>query len=217
MRMRNGLIAGLLVMVSIAAGCLAMGNSVTGNLSQDIDRIPTTIGVYPLLSVPVAPGHPRFGSLDVRAEQDGVYIVPPSESRLVVTAESQILTGFISSELLSLGFDLKEVPVEAADGDLSPGRGGVFVITLELLRSLRAEYGLEAILIGNAIFGRCPSDPSERCVNAAYLKVVDVESLDVLAQVTLSYDKIGSDINVAAREMALALAMMAELVEEGDV
>lgn len=100
----------------ILVGCANLGGKLTTIRSPGVDRIPTTICIHPLLSSPARRRYIIKEQLNVSREDDRVYIAPPTEARLAVTPQSQMLTGLLSSELAYYGFDLKELPVEIPEG-----------------------------------------------------------------------------------------------------
>ena len=143
--------------------------------------------------------------------QDCVAGARVSAYQGTVTPQSQMLTGLLSSELAYYGFDLKELPVEIPDDDQTDETNkNVFFISLDLLERLREEYGVEAILIGNVMMKYVPRY-SRTLVTAAYLKLVDIETLDVLCQVHLLSEDYGEDIDKAANALASELALEAGL------
>jgi hypothetical protein len=224
MNVRYGILTIFAFLAMVGAGCLTYGGKVASTMSDGVDRIPTKIGCYPLLSTVVDYEQRRgwrhvkpLGSME--KSDSHVYITPPTETGLSVTQESQILTGLVSMELAAYGFHLKELPVEVLDVDEngydSDSVGKTFVISLDLLDELHDNYGVEALLMGEAFFMIDPASVHlEREVTYARLKVVDIETLDVLAQVTMSYDADGADLNKAAQKMAREMAMMANLAVE---
>ena len=215
------------VVAFVAVGCAPLGGEIIGTLTAGVDTIPATLGLYPLLSTPIRKYsgvysdivHHRETLAVKRRMPDNVVIVPPIESELTVTRESQILTGLVSTQLSTFGFSLKEIPVEALPED--EGRYGdtgsdrQYAISINLLERLREEYGIGALIVGSAFFvteaGR--GLPPEQRVVSAHLKVIDIATLDLLGQVNLSYDSYGVDMNVVAEMMAEELAYMAGLVE----
>jgi len=80
------------------------------------------------------------------------------------------------------------------------------------LRHLREDYGLEAILVGNAYFVADERDPTVIWVRAVYLRLVDTATLDVLCHVSISDRYRGDSMESAAQALALALAREAKLV-----
>lgn len=201
-------------LLPLVAGCLAMGGKVTSVKSPGVDLIPVEIGFYPLLSTTPFDDHRPWGavkSLDTRASEKGIYIMPPAESDLALTRESQIMTGLLSTELSIHGFHLKELPVEQVSDPNADDKG--FVLSLDLLHRLREGYNVKAVLVGNAFFVSTHRGglSDQMSVASAHLKVIDSETLDVLGQVNMAYDADGVDMNDVAATMALSLAELAEL------
>jgi len=195
----------------LLVGCVNIGGKLTTIRSPGVDRIPTTICIHPLLSSPARRRYVTSDDVVMSRERDRVYITPPTEVSLTVTPQSQMLTGLLSSELAYYGFDLKELPVEIPD-DAESGemKRNIFFISLDLLKRLREEYGVEAILIGNVMMDYVPRY-SRTLVTAAYLKLVDIESLEVLCQVHLLSEDYGEDMDKAADALASELALEAGL------
>ena len=196
-------------------GCFTMGGKLTTIRSPGIERIPTVVCVHPLLSSPARRRYVVKETLHVSRQDDRLYIVPPTESRLVVTPQSQMMTGLLSSELAYYGFELKELPVEIPEGEDEGKDQNLFFISLDLLNRLREDYGVEAILVGNVMMDYVPRY-SRTLVTAAYLKLIDIETLDVLCQVHLLSEDIGEEMDEAANALASELALEAGLarVEE---
>lgn len=214
------------VLALMIMGCFPTGSKIIGTRATGVDYIPKKLCFYPLLSTHIGRYGKRYDKI-VRSEitsaverrmPDNVVIVPPAETDLSITRESQIMTGLISTQLTTFGFALKELPVEVLQkGDDSSDRmedESRFAISLNLLEQLREEYDIQAIVIGHAFFitdsGR--SMPPEQRVISAHLKVVDIITLDVLGQVNLTYDSYGVDMNLVSELMAEELAYMAGLV-----
>jgi hypothetical protein len=206
-------IAVLISLAALAIGCASVDERVSVTPASGVERIPTKIAVYPLLTseMPQIVGQPRYSPASVRSADDKLYIVAPAETKLVSTMESQLLTSMLSARLSDDGFTLKELPVEAPS-EQSERAENSFFVSLATLKELREDYGLEAILVGNAYFIKDARDPSMTLVRAAYLRLVDTETLDVLCHVSIS-DKYGGDLmEEAAEALALALAKQAKLV-----
>ena len=202
--------------VLVLNGCASTG-MVQAIPSPGVDSISSSLAIYPLLSAreigPVRSGHP-YGPLNTRSltlgDSEHVYLAPPAHSELAVTSSSQILTGELSLWMTRSGFSLKEVPYEVADSEGDDDGG--YVISMALLETLREEYGLDAIVIGNAFFTRDPRyGLREIRVSAVYLKVVDIHTLEVLCQVAMSYDPYGRELNDVARKLTAELADLAGL------
>jgi hypothetical protein len=205
-----------LSLLSLVAGC--MGVRVLSSTSDGVDRIPSKIALYPLLSTPVGKPVGRWSpaTLSVRREKmgDNVVISPPAETDMQITQESQIVTGLISTMLSAVGFSLKELPVEVLPKG-EKDKSSRFVISVNLLEQLREQYDLRTLVIGTAFFIVDHSyGPSGRRITSAHLKVIDVETLDVLGQVTVPYSTHGEDLNEVSEKLALALADMAGLAVE---
>jgi hypothetical protein len=195
----------------LIVGCANLGGKLTTIRSPGVERIPTTICIHPLLSSPVRRRYIQRDDMVVTRERGRVYIASPTEVRLSVTPQSQMFTGLLSSELAYYGFDLKELPVEIPDeSEAGETKSNIFFISLDLLKRLKEEYGIEAILIGNVMMDYAPRY-SRTLVTAAYLKLVDIESLDVLCQVHLLSEDYGEDMDRAADALASELALEAGL------
>jgi len=195
-----------------------MDDRVVVTPAAGVEKIPTKIAVYPLLTAEgvKAIAQPRSypmttASASTRASDDRLYIVAPAETKLVSTMQSQLLTGILSARLSENGFTLKELPVEAP---LEQGEKeqNTFFVSLETLKHLREGYGLEAILVGNVYFVADGRDPTVIWVRAAYLRLVDTQTLDVLCHVSISDKYRGESMESAAQALALALAKKAKLV-----
>lgn len=89
---------------------------------------------------------------------------------------------------------------------------GSFGLGLGLLRQLREDYGLQAVVVGNVNFVREPAYPDEPSVAAGFLRLIDIETLDVLAYVALDRGQ-GLAPAVAARAMANELVQLASAPE----
>jgi hypothetical protein len=196
----------------LLVGCANLGGKLTSIRSPGVDRIPTTICVHPLLSSPARKRYLVKDELFISRERNRVYIAPPAEVSLTITPQSQIFTGLLSSELAYYGFDLKEIPVEVPDDTEAGERENVFFISLDLLKRLREEYGIEAILVGNVMMDYVPRY-SKTLVTAVYLKLVDIETLDILCQVHLLSEDYGEDMDKAADALASELALEAGIAK----
>ena len=119
----------------------------------------------------------RTDAASTRASDDRLYIVAPAETKLASTMQSQLMTGLLSARLSENGFTLKELPVEAPPEQCERDQN-TFFVSLETLRHLREDYGLEAILVGNVYFVADERDPTVIWVRAAYLRLVDTGTLD---------------------------------------
>lgn len=218
--MRNGMLA-LLSLAAIACGCASMDERVIVTPTAGVERIPTKIAVYPLLTAEAAqiirqPRYPQMttSAASTRAADDRMYIVAPAETKLMSTMQSQLLTSLLSARLSGQGFTLKELPVEAPSEQSEKDQNNFFV-SLETLKYLRESYGLEAILVGNVYFVADERDPTVIWVRAAYLRLVDTGTLDVLCHVSISDRYRGESMESAAQALALALAKQARLVSAG--
>jgi hypothetical protein len=192
----------------LLVGCANLGGKLTTIRSPGVDRIPTTICVHPLLSSPARKRYIVKDELFLSRERNRVYIAPPADVSLTITPQSQIFTGLLSSELAYYGFDLKEIPVEIPDDAGTGERKNMFFISLDLLKRLREDYGIEAILVGNVMMDYVPRY-SKTLVAAAYIKLVDIETLDILCQVHLLSENYGEDMDKAAAALASELALEA--------
>jgi len=190
-------------------GCSSSGGVRTAP-SPGVERIPSIVAIHPLLSGTEVDG--RYWPIEPLSNmsREEIYLAPPANSELVVTPSSQMLTGELSTQMTEYGFDLRELPYELKD---SYGEDGAYVISLALLDELREQHGLGAVMVGNAFFVKDVRryNPAEIRVVAAYLKVIDTETLEVLCQVTMSYDAHGRELNDLAHSMANQLANMAGL------
>lgn len=192
------------------AGCYGSGPRVVTTLSPGIESIPVTIGMFPMLTTEAPRPRPWTGVRPMTLEGKRIYIQPPTQSKLMVTLESQMLTDMLAAELSYQGFRLKELPVETvpADPDKDDER---FSISLEVLEHLRENYNLKAILLGNVYFVRDPYRSSNYRIKAAYLRLVDIETLDVLCHVSIDDEYDGAEKTFAAVQLAEKMAEMAHL------
>ncbi len=142
------------------------------------------------------------------AKDDRIYIVGPAETKLVSNIQSQLLTNLLSAELSRRKFTVKELPIETTPEQSDKGQNSFFV-SLGTLKYLRDTYALEAILVGNVYF---VSDGSDMGVKAAYLRLVDTTTLNVLCHISISDGYSGDSMEDTARALALALAKEAKLV-----
>jgi len=211
-------IAALLLLAAMAIGCASTDERVVVTPAAGVEKIPTKIAVYPLLTAEAVKivAQPRYspmttGAASTRASDDRLYIVAPAETKLVSTMQSQLMTSLLSAQLSDNGFTLKELPVEAPS-EQSEKDQNTFFVSLETLKRLREDYGLEAILVGNVYFVADEHDPTIILVRAAYLRLVDTATLDVLCHVSISDKYRGDSMEGAAQSLALALAREAKLV-----
>lgn len=179
--------------------------------SAGVERIPADIAVHALLGNATRTSfHRAIDPLADRAQRR-VHLVPPTESELAVTPASQMLTGELTARLLHHGFTLRELPCEVLE-DQGPHGRDAYVISLDLLEDLRERHGLEAVLVGNAFFaGGIGGGPRGLRVVAAYLKLVDTRTLEVLCQVSLPYEEYGRELHEVADVLARDLAALADL------
>ncbi len=210
--MRNGTCALLLLMATVC-GCFTSQERVTVTPVEGVERLPTNIAVYPLLTAEAVPAaaRPRYFPATTEAADDRLYIVAPAETRLVSTMHSQLMTGFLAAQLSKRGFVLKELPVEAPSGQSENNKNSFFV-SLETLKHLRENYGLEGILVGNVYLAPDDRDRSVIRVKAVYLRLVDTATLDVLCHVWIPDSYAGESMEEAAQSLAFSLAREAKLV-----
>ncbi|NIO00788.1 MAG: hypothetical protein GTO42_01400 [Candidatus Latescibacteria bacterium] len=208
-----------LALLLAAAGCTRTTGKLTSVISGDVERIPSRLAFYPLLSTSIGgykAGWPSArATLKVQRWEDNVVIVPPTETEMMVTRESETLTGLISMELSSIGFSLQELPVRILPEDEESKKPGelksAFAISLNMLEQLREQYDLEAIIIGNAFFVMEVYRAAPPYVTAvsAYLKVIDIESLEILGQVNYFSEYSGKELDDLAEDIAAVMAEMA--------
>ncbi len=198
----------LLSLVVLTIGCATIDERVVTTPAADVERIPTNIAIYPLLTGEAhVRGQGQF-FLHQSGKDDRIYIVGPAETKLVSNIQSQRLTNLLSAELSKRKFTVKELPVETTTEQSNEGQNSFFV-SLGTLKYLRDTYALEAILVGNAYF---VSGGSDIRVKAAYLRLVDTTTLNVLCHVSISDGVSGDPMEDTARALALALAKEAKLV-----
>jgi len=177
--------------------------------------VPATLGVFPILSsIEVHRGYPHPPRYE--RYEDRIIVTPPAEMTMAVTPESRMLTNAFTVALQQAGFSLKELPVEQLEGNDTGDGVGVdrYGLSLELLGRLRAEFGLLAIVVGDAYFLHRYNGASAPAIEvvAAHLRVIDTATLDVIAQVDMPYDASGAAINAVARELASEMSRMGGLV-----
>jgi hypothetical protein len=192
----------------LLAGCASGGGEVTVTKSPGVETIPKTVGIYPLLSTETTVPHPRPIPFSTKADREGVYITPPTDSKLTLTLQSQMVTDLLGAELSYRGFALKEVPVETPE-ERGDKHENTFYVSLALLEQLREDYGLQALLLGNVYFVPNRYDPAEFLVRAAYLRMIDVATLDVLCHVSINNGTYGATMEETARQLGLELGAMA--------
>jgi hypothetical protein len=198
----------LLSLVVLMIGCATVDERVVTTPAADVERIPTNIAIYPLLTGEAhVRGQGQF-FLNQSVKDDRIYIVGPAETKLVSNIHSQLLTNLLSAELSKRKFTVKELPVETTPEQSNKGQNSFFV-SLGTLKYLRDTYALEAILVGNVYF---VSGGSDMRVKAAYLRLVDTTTLNVLCHISISDGYSGDSMGDTARALALALAKEAKLV-----
>ena len=209
----------IITLSAIMIGCASIHDKVMVTPVAGENSIPRKIAIYPLLTseqVLVVSPHDRrvrLLSAETKVREDRLYIVAPTETKLVSNIHSQLFTSRLSADLSSRGFILKELPVEIPEGLLG-NKENNFFISLETLKYLREEYGLEAVLIGNVYFIADQQDRSLVDVRAAYLRLVDTATLDVLCHI--SFDEYGGEsIKHTSEGLAFALAREAGLSAGG--
>jgi hypothetical protein len=228
--MKKSVIVGLLVLAGTVA-CVNTGPRVLVTPAPGVEAIPTTVAIYPLLTTefivharipqpqPVPPSPIRIQTYSGSGgdgngsrpapDDEGIYISPPTESRLLVTGQSQLFSDLLAADMAHYGFKIKQLPVEAPVGVGDDDSGQQFYVSMELLDRLRDEFGLEAVVLGNVYFEPHRSNPGDVEVRAAYVKVVDVKTLDVLCHVSIGEGLYGSDVPDAVAQIAGELAAMA--------
>ncbi len=208
--------AALLSLAAILCGCASLDERVVVTPVAGVGRIPTKIAVYPLLTAEEVQviAQPKYYPAGTRTADDRLYIVAPAETKLASTMQSQLLTSLLSAQLSGKGFVVKELPVEAPSEQREKDHDSFFV-SLETLKRLREDYALEAVLIGNVYFVADERDRTVIWVRAAYLRLVDTGTLDVLCHVSISDRYRGESMEDAAASLALGLAKEAKLVSPG--
>lgn len=198
------------ILCGLTVSCVDRGR-MTATQSPDVQQIPRSIAVYPLLTTELPRPQPQFKSIramTLEKRDRDLFIEAPAESKLVVNMQSQLLTGLLSGDLAHHGFKLKELPIETPD---SGSDKTSFTVSLDLLKRLKRDYGTEAVLIGNIYFARDSYDASKYMVKAAYLKLVDAETLDILCHISMNHEYEGFELEEAAWSVAAELASMAKL------
>jgi len=211
----------LLLLLALASGMAAacFRPQVQSARVDEAVPVPATLGVFPILSsIEVRHGYPHPPRYELYDDQ--IIVTPPADMSMAVTPESRMLSNAFSMALQKQGFGLKELPVERLVGDTAGDGGGVdrYGISLELLRQLRNEFGLEAIVVGDAYFLHRYNGASAPAIEvvAAHLRVIDTATLDVIAQVDMPYDASGAGINDVARELAAEMARMGPQVAKAE-
>lgn len=206
----------LILLAALASGCASYEDRATVTPAAGVERLPVKIAVYPLLTAETvqSTAPPRYYPATTAAADDRLYIVAPAETKLVSTMHSQLLTGMLAAQLSKRGFTMKELPVEVPE-DQSENVDTRFFVSLETLRHLREDYGLEGILVGNVYFVADDRDRTVIRVKAVYLRLVDTGTLDVLCHVWIPESYAGESMEEAAQIIALSLAREAKLVSAG--
>jgi len=195
------------VLVSLL-GCAHASPQMRSVRTPGIEKIPLGIVLHPLFSTERKSGYESAteGSVSESSDHDRMYIHPPTETSLMVTGPSERLTGLISMELMSRGFRLRDLPVQApVEGE------NVFAVSLSVLDELRERQNVKAILIGNAFFDPRYRNSADERVTDLYLKLVDVQSLEVMYQLVLPHQMDGWSMDEIARAVADQLAIEANL------
>jgi len=198
-----------LLLVFFLTGCTPPPAEIVTTASPGVTRIPTTLALHPLLtSKSVSPAGHR--TLEVRQQGRDIYLTPPAASELAVTVQSRMMTDMLSGELAYQGFSLKELPFEPVEtGEDKNSSAGGFAISLDLLRQLRAEVGLEAVLVGNVFFTHDGYSGRDHQVKAAHCKLIDVQTLDILCHISLPPSDYGMDMTAAVTAIAAEMARLA--------
>ena len=170
-------------------------------------NIPLGIVLHPLLSTQTERGWMR-GSFALDSQnRESIYIMPPAKTTMQVTERSERLTNMLNIELSRRGFKLRELPVEA-----TPAREqNTFAVSLALLDELRERNDVHAILIGNAFF---TGQYNDSYVTDMYVKVVNVETLEVMCQIIVDHHTNGWSMPDVVNEVADELAFNAGLEVE---
>jgi hypothetical protein len=209
--------AALILALVMLSGCPRTGTRVLVTPGAGYDTVPRTVAVYPMLSTEfLQPMQAPVRRDDIRVypqrrgeggdDKEGIYIAPPTESKLLVTGHSQLFSDLLAADLAYHGFTIKQLPVEASVGNGGNDDDGQrFYVSMELLDRLRDEFGLEAVLLGNVYFERAYPD-ADLDVTTAYIKVVDVKTLDIVCQVSITNEFAGIDIEEAVERLATELA-----------
>lgn len=208
-------LASCLLSVTLLTGACSGSVSLTSVKSKGVEQIPTRVGLYPIMSTSMrGASDGRVFGATLRMSDESIVIAPPAETELSLTGESRMLTDLVSTGLASYGFELTELPFELVQTDEGEASSGTaFVLTTDLLETLRDHYELDAILIGNAFFWNRHHTGTlyEHRVTFVHLRLVDLYALKILAQITLPYDVAGESLNGTAQQLALELAKLAGL------
>jgi|SRR5579859_686119 len=207
-------------------GCLPDRVELKAFKTQGVDHIPTKIGFFTFLSNAVqgSYGTPYqyYGASEARIlsatprikkTESNVAIVPATGMDLVITPDGQMLTDLVTTSLAAKGFSLKQLPVEMQEAkDKEQKASKSFYISLNLLMELKEKFGIEAIALGDAFFTTVMSGTSyrpETRVTMAHIKIVDITTLDVLAEVSTPYQMDGFNINQTSDALAESLGELA--------
>ena len=183
----------------------------------DVSDIPSTVAIYPILTTEsktqeVGPVIVQFDDSGSSVDLDRVYIQPPSETKLLVTAQSQQMTDLLHAELSYQGFKVKELPIEVPDEWGGDADGNpTFYLSVGLLQHLKENFGFEAIILGNVYFAS--NRRGDVGVRAAYLRLVEIGTLDVLCHVSIDGGDFSMGLVESAESVAAKLARMANLPE----
>lgn len=193
---------GLLILC--VPGCAGTGGNIKTTMMDGETTLPKTIAVYPLLtSTPKEKEEVRFIPLGESYDKSKMYITPPADFTLSITLDSQMMSDALTAELANRGFSLKQLPVVIPE-DNSQGEDETsqFAVSLELLDHMRQHMNLEAILIGNVLLVPNRNDPSNPLVKKAYLKLIDVSTLNVLCTISVSYGSYAGSMEDVVDEIA---------------
>ncbi|HJT24372.1 MAG TPA: hypothetical protein VJ873_07325 [bacterium] len=204
----------------LLGGCVYDAVSLRAFKTPGVDRIPTQIGFFPFFSTSGQAStwnpYPVYGmrsgsALSIQKRHAQVDIVPPTGFSLAVTPESQMLTDLLTTDLTAKGFALQQLPVELQEvkdsaAKAAPLRG--FHISLDLLSELGNKYGIQAVVLGDAFF-TYDSYSRQTRVSLAHLKIVDIKTLKILAEVGTAYNSDGFDLNQITDQITDNLADLA--------
>ena len=181
--------------------------SCAGAPAMESIRTPGAKNIPLLLSTQTERGWMR-GSFALDSQnRESIYIMPPAKTTMQVTERSERLTNMLNIELSRRGFKLRELPVEA-----TPAREqNTFAVSLALLDELRERNDVHAILIGNAFF---TGQYDDSYVTDMYVKVVNVETLEVMCQIIVDHHTNGWSMPDVVNEVADELAFNAGLEVE---
>ena len=153
--------------------------------------------------------------IGVSEKDKEILITPPANSSLTITEESQLMTSSISYELALHGFKLKEIPIDVTNikkQDAKSKHVNSFGVSVHLLNRLKDSHGVKALVVGNASFVGHNYEESyiEKRVTFVHLKVIDIESLEIIGQINFPYNHKGASINLVSQKVALELAILAD-------